>query len=149
MCLHVVYTSNINNKNKIGIKHTGLFRGYKAYFMDNGRLYNDVNSVHPKKWNKANNVKIDIYESGNLYYPSGFHIFTDVEDALAYGDFSSYYEPHEYGINTPAIFLVEYKNIVAIGKQWESDLGLTVIAKDMRVVRKLSYKEVKKLDDEE
>lgn len=58
-------------------------------------------------------------------YTSGFHIFTNQEDAKQYQD--SY-----------TVFLVEFCDIVAVGKQSDNDIGLTVVAKRMKLLRKIS-----------
>lgn len=125
MCLARVYTSNINTKLKRSPKYTNTFRGYKAYYdHGDGRLSMDKGYVKKKGWNTANNEII-----GHRSYSSGFHIFTSIIDAAKY--YSKY-----------SVYLVEYKDIVTIGKQDDDDEGITVVAKQMRVIRKLSSKEV-------
>lgn len=128
MCLNNVYlTRKQKNSHSQTAAKDGVFIGYKSFMRGlDGEVTNS--SFGPKKqlpkigqWVTANNQRINSNQPNNMY-TSGFHIFLNLTDAKNY---------------RPAVFLVEYKDIVAVGKQASKDKGVTVVAKKMRLLERL------------
>lgn len=142
MCLAVVNFTKLGKGNKI-VSKGGRFIGYKSFSIE--EVYNlEDNSYTGKyeiqplygmdkipkigQWIKADDSVIegDEDEDGNQQdYTSGFHIFSSLQDAI------DYQVQH-------TVFLVEFEDIVGIGKQSISNEGVTVIAKKMKLLRKIS-----------
>jgi hypothetical protein len=122
MCLAEVFLTR-KKDGKI-VEKNGTFFGYKSLIeTSSGRISSDWfhASKGDTKWKNASN---EVLGSNLNRYTSGFHIFLDYNDCLTYHGDAKY------------VYLVEFQNIVAIGKQFSGDKGLTVTAKKMRIVRK-------------
>lgn len=144
MCLSVVDLTKVSAKTGDVVCRDGIFVGYKAFDREVDEIYEEdedsedygdfieeIETVHPgllKKmpkigqWIKASNEIIE--EDSDDAYTSGFHIFTNKLDAENY-------------IPDAAVFKVEFKNICAVGKQSEGDDGVTIIAKEMRLLKRV------------
>jgi hypothetical protein len=126
MCMSKVYLTRIkkNNYYQIASKE-GVFRGYKSFkvskdgVLDRGCFW-VVEKPKIGKWYSASNEVV------NDLYTSGFHIFLDKRDA------------HSYRIIDGKVYLVEFSDIVAIGKQSSSNKDLTVVAKKMRILKEIT-----------
>lgn len=131
MCLAKVHVTLRNKEGDVTPKE-GKFVGYKAFKL------NSKGAVCPPafgpskgvptlgRWRTASNTVLNQNSTKSTDYTSGFHIFLSEEDA------------REYKSSPAAIFEVEFKEIVAIGKQDTSDNGLTVVAKKMKLVKRLA-----------
>lgn len=130
MCLQVVNLTSLNTKNKPSAK-MGLFRGFKSLepWYDNKieKELKDYFNLMDKKvklgvWYDATNLVLG--GDDNRPYTSGFHVFENSQDAC------------EYGCGWDEVYVVEFKDIVAVGRQNSYNKGLTFVAKKMRIVRK-------------
>jgi hypothetical protein len=126
MCLSTVYVSAKNN-GRVS-KKMGKLYGYKSIDVYGKSLSGTdyLRDIKLNKWMTANDLLIK-YEY-DKYYTSGFHIFLDKFDAKDYCGNS--------------VFLVEFSDIVSIGKNTENNKAPTVIAKRMKVIRKLKPSEL-------
>lgn len=133
MCLRRVFVTKTSRKNikEASPSSKGRLLGYKNYKKySDGSLCSDYGSAKVGKWQDADDSVIDSDDYDNEYYTSGFHIFLDPTDASAYNAFGQ-------------VYLVEFEDIVAIGKNSDSNIGITVIAKRMKVLRKYNVGEKK------
>lgn len=121
MCLSIVYTKKIKNKEKVQYGYKWFDYVPKNKKNQFGFPYIGGKSVSKNKWLKSTNTTI--LSDDGINYESGFHIYLNEQDAI--------YFAQQY--RHTAIVKVWYKNVVAVGKNSESDSGDTVIAKDMKI----------------
>ena len=122
MCLNRVFlTRRVGVGRKVD--HNGKMFGYKSLSRENGRILFNNGSTTLGKWEESTR---DVIESNdkNKKYCCGFHIFLDKKDASNYG--------------FRQIFLVEFDDIVSIGKQSDGNVGLTVIARKMKIIKQVA-----------
>lgn len=130
MCLAKVFMTLRNKEGNVSPKE-GRLIGYKSFGIDldgEVRPYQNSNNV-PQigRWRTSSHKVLNQGKSRlGLDYTSGFHIFLTEDDARNYRTYKS------------AVFQVEYKDIVAIGKQNSKDKGLTIIANKMRLIKRLA-----------
>ncbi len=108
--------------------------GYKVY---NKHSYGSYSSLF-YKWNNTSHFKLgQEYESSNGYvhkyydstaldfYPEGFHIFKNYDDALAYAQDESWV----------GVLQVEYSEVVAEGEQEKAPC---VVARKIKLIKELA-----------
>jgi hypothetical protein len=118
MCLSIVDV--VTNK--------GNGKGYKVFALDDSsHLKSECFRIryHYNRWYKANNTLITS-GLGNSY-ESGFHIFTNLEDAIDWKFMSQ--------VMSQVIRAVKYKNVVASGFQLSDDNLKVIVAKEMMILK--------------
>lgn len=116
MCLHTV-------DEKINIVHNKKY-GYKVFDTYNNNICGEYICRYYKlnKWYKASNKKL--YGTYGKEYESGFHIFSSLDEAKSW----KYFDFREL-----KVFKVEFKDVVATGKQD----GKVIIAKKIKIIKEV------------
>ncbi len=131
MCLNDVYVTRkrVKKPSETAAKD-GTFFGYKSFVavtedgkIHAGGMFNNK-PLSIGKWMRASDRTIKSNNIVGERYTSGFHIFLKEIDAKKY---------RRSGVT----FLIEFKDIVAIGKQNSYNRGLTVIAKKIRIIKRV------------
>jgi hypothetical protein len=118
MCLSVV--SKIYTSLKLANRNFGI--GYKNFYSA------DLEGVRTHLDKRKESLKYGVWikdkATGNIeaLYPKDFHIFTSEQDAKSYSPSHS-------------VKRVRYRNVVAYGKQNDTDVGATIIAREIYIER--------------
>lgn len=128
--------------------------GYKAVdfsFIKTARNWiRCTGNRYSGKFISGSSIMADNYKS---YYP-GFHIFLDLKSAVNYHNLSNlkYHSTYTKGYNQDRIIKVEYKNVIAYGKNHTNsgenrrrESGPCVVSEYIRYLETVPLKDIKPL----
>lgn len=104
----------------VRVRKPRKFVGYKVLYSEGDGIY--FNQPLGQWVRAINHTEIQGDDMQRTSYPSGFHVFRNIEDARNWRSMRS-----------ERIYKVYYRHVVATGKQYNANVGLTDVALEIFV----------------